>query len=302
MGVYGDVIGGRLIDNQYKNLLHRIMGSGREVTPIQGEKSRMIVGHQMRFRIKDGFPVITERDISKFFHGALGEHIGFLNGARTLDELESYGCPRFFWKRWVTKEKCAKFGLEEGDLGPGSYGAAWTAFPTAGGKPFNQVENLIRQIKETPHMRTNLITSWIPQYAVNGNEEFPRQVVVAPCHGNVHVFAYPDTGEIDIHHFFQRSGDCPVGLAFNLIQYMAFGLMVAQVTGYTMRELVYYISDAHIYESQYPFVEELLKRKSRSFPTVTLDPSITNIFDFRPEHFMLNDYDPHPAMKIPTPV
>ena len=94
----------------------------------------------------------------------------------------------------------------------------------------------------------------------------------------------------------------PVGVPFNIIQYAAFTLMIAQIIGYTPREYVHTISDAHIYESQYALVEELLKREPRKLPTVTLNPSIMDIMDFRPEHFTLSDYDPHPSMKIPTPV
>lgn len=103
-------------------------------------------------------------------------------------------------------------------------------------------------------------------------------------------------------HHFQRSGDMPTGIPFNIIQYAAFTLMVAQYMDYTPRELVFTVSDAHIYERQYANVEELIKREPKKLPTVTLDPSIKNILDFRPEHFKLADYDPHPAMKVSTPI
>jgi thymidylate synthase len=126
--------------------------------------------------------------------------------------------------------------------------------------------------------------------------------VVAPCHGWLHVLVFPDTKEISVHHF-QRSGDIPVGVVFNFVQYASFLMMIAQVLGYKAKELVYTISDAHIYESQFSMVEKLLKRESRAFPTMTIsDTSITDIMDFRPEHFVISDYNPHPAMIIPTPV
>ncbi|MES2471165.1 MAG: thymidylate synthase [Patescibacteria group bacterium] len=289
----------RTIDTQYRDLLTKILNEGTEVNPIHGIKSKMILGHQFRFDMKNGFPMITERDLSgKFIAGALGEHIAFLHGAHTHEELSKFGCP--WWDRWVTPEKCAIFGLEAGDLGPGSYGAAWATFPTAEGEPFNQIKHLIKQIKDMPFLRTHLVTPWIPQYTLQ-HKELKRKVVVAPCHGWMHVLIFPETNEMSLHHF-QRSGDIPVGVPFNMMQYAAFLMMLAQVTGYKPKEYVHTFSDAHMYENQYEKVKELLQREPRRFPTVTLDPNIKDIFDFRPEHFTVTDYEPHPKMLIPTPV
>lgn len=290
----------RQSDSQYHDLLRRIMEEGRDVMPIHGIGARSIVGHQLRFRMDNGFPLITERDASKILPGALGEHIGFLNGARTLEDLKKYGMPAVFWDKWVTKEKCAVFDLPEGDLGPGSYGAAWASFPTAEGEPFNQIAHVIQQIKERPFLRTHFVSPWIPQYVIQ-HEGLTRKVVVAPCHGWIHIFTYPDTKEVVIHHF-QRSADVPIGLVANITQYAAFGMMLAQVIGYRMTELVHTLSDAHIYHNQFDSVQELLKREPRPFPSVALDPNITDIFEFRPTHFALSEYDPHPKMIIPTAV
>lgn len=291
----------RTVDTQYHDLLTRIMRTGREVSPVQGEKAKMVVGHQMRFDMRNGFPLITERDMSgPFLKAALGEHIAFLNGARTQEQLMAFGCK--FWDRWVTKEKCDIFGLPEGDLGDGSYGAAWASFPTAEGAHFNQIEHVIKQITERPYLRTHIITPWVPQYVIQ-HSALTRKTVVAPCHGWIHVLTFPESKELAIHHF-QRSADVPVGLAFNIVQYAAFGMMVSKLIGYEMVEYVHTLSDAHIYESQYEKVEELLTRESRRFPTMTLEgDAIEKITDFRPEHFVLGtDYEPHPKMLIPTPV
>lgn len=290
----------RVPDTQYKELLKRILKEGREVKPIHGEKAYMILGHQLRFNLENGFPLLTERDLSHLFKGALGELIAFLNGARTIDELEKYGCPRAFWARWVTKEKCDIFGLQEGDLGDGSYGVAWGAFPTENEGPFNQIEHVVKQLIERPFLRTHFISPWIPQHTIQ-HEGRTRKVVVAPCHGWVHILAFPETKELSIHHF-QRSADVPVGVAFNLVEYAALAMILSQIMGYRATEFVYTLSDAHIYESQIPYVKELLEKESRPFPTVTLDKSINNIFDFRRDHFTLSDYDPHEKMVIPTPV
>lgn len=290
----------RTPDHQYHDLLKRIMEEGRDTMPIHGIGARGVVGHQIRYKMENGFPLITERDASKILPGALGEHIGFLNGAHTLEDLKKYGMPAIFWDRWVTKEKCEVFGLPEGELGPGSYGAAWGSFPTAEGEPFNQIAHVVQQIKERPFLRTHFVSPWIPQYTIQ-HEGLTRKVVVAPCHGWIHIFTYPDTKEVVIHHF-QRSADVPIGVVANITQYAAFGMMLAQVIGYTFTELVHTFSDAHIYHNQFDSVKELLAREPRPFPTVTLDPSVTNIFDFRPTHFTLTEYDPHPRMVIPTAI
>src|SRR3989344_6355912 len=189
----------RTPDSQYQDALRKIMTEGREVVPIHGQKTKMIAGLQLKYKIDNGFPVITERDLSgKFFTGALAEHVAFLNGARTQKELEAFGCK--WWDRWVTPEKWAAFGLEPGDLGDGSYGAAWASFPTKEGKPFNQIAHVIQQITERPYLRTHFISPWIPQYTIQ-HEGLTRKVVVAPCHGWIHIFAFPDTKELVIHHF-----------------------------------------------------------------------------------------------------
>jgi thymidylate synthase len=289
----------RTPDAQYQNLLRKILEEGTEVLPIHGEKAKMLVGQQLRYKMENGFPVITERDLSgSFLTGALAEHIAFLHGARTQAELEAFGCK--WWSKWVTKEKCDIFGLPEGDLGDGSYGAAWASFPTKEGVPFNQIKHLVQQIKERPYLRTHFLSPWIPQYTLQ-HEGLTRKVVVAPCHGWIHILAFPETKEIVVHHF-QRSADFPVGVPFNIIQYAAFGLMLAQEIGYSLREVVYTFSDVHIYESQFDKVKELLTREPKRLPTVTIDPSIKDIFEFRPQHFTLTDYEPHPKMLIPTPV
>lgn len=290
----------RTPDRQYHDLLKNILENGTDVKPIQGEGSRMILGAQMRFDLRNGFPMMTERDLSgRFMVGALGEHFAFLHGARTQEELKTYGCA--WWKKWVTKERCDIFGLPEGDLGPGSYGPAWTAFPTAEGEPFNQIEHVVKQIKERPNLRTHIISPWIPQYTLQHSGLPPRKVVVAPCHGYLHILVFPETKQISVHHF-QRSGDVPVGVVFNIIQYAAFTMMIAQATGYTPKELVYTISDAHIYESQFEHVKQLLEREPKPFPTMYLDSSVKDLLDFKPDHFTLSDYTAHEAMVIPTPV
>jgi thymidylate synthase len=297
----------RAPDTQYRDLLRRILHGGELAPTIHGEDALKIIGHQMRFPMANGFPLITERDLASAssrtgrpspFHQAIGEICAFLNGAQTQADLESFGC--FWWDRWVTAERCAEFGLPPGDLGPGSYGAAWRRFPT-GGKPFDQVAALLRGIRERPESRYHEITPWIPHLAL-GDERSPRRVAVPPCHGWVHVHPNPRTREMTLVAR-QRSADVPVGLVFNLIHYGALLLMLAQTAGYAPRELVYWIDDAHIYESQIDAASEMLETEPQRLPTVAMDPSVDDLFAFRHRHFTVTDYTPQLGpRRIPTPL
>lgn len=300
----------RSLDTQYRRLLKRILTYGIRVGTKMDEDAKMILGQQMRFELANGFPIVTERDLVSAPEGgrsqfamAVGELCAFLNGARTLEQMKKFGCG--WWAPWVTEEKCAKRGLATGDIGPGSYGAAFHDFPTADGGTFNQVQHLVEQIAEMPELRTHILTPFIPQYLGRGKGK-QQKVTVVPCHGLVHVMVNPREKTLSLHHF-QRSADAPVGLVFNLIQYAALTLMLAQVTGYNAKELVFTTSDTHIYiggeNDQTKDVEEMLATAPQRFPTVTLDPKVSNIFDFRAEHFNVTEYKPQlRRRRIKTPV
>lgn len=295
----------RVPDTQYRNLLNTILNEGEKMMPIHGAPAWRLEGYKMVFDMENGFPIITERDMSRNAMGAIGEIIGFINGAETIDELEKFGCPRVFWEETVTEKKCADFGLEPGHLGPGSYGPSFTSVPTPYGKPFNQIDNLVNQIKKMPHLRTHLVNPWIAYYTCAGNDEFPRKVVTAPCHGWLQVMVYPENGTFTLHHT-QRSGDCPVGVPGNIAQYAAFGLKLERVLGYQykFKRYIHYIIDAHIYEPQLEYVYELLKDEPRIFPTLDLieHAPTERLQDFRREHFLLSEYNPHirSFKRIPT--
>lgn len=291
----------RTIDRQYPNLLQQIMDHGQVVKPIQGGEAKMVVGAQFHYKMENGAPVDTLRDLSgNMFYGTLAEEIGFLNGAETLEELQAFGMPKIFWERWVSKEKCAIFGLKEGHLGPASYGGIWTKMPTRDGGTFNQIRALEEGIRERPYLRTWHITPWYPPeiFGPHGT----RKVVVAPCHGDLHILANPETKEITVHHY-QRSGDLPVGAVLNIIQYTAFGLMLAKLIGYKFVELVQTFSDVHIYDCQYATVEDMLTNEvSHPFPSIVLTSDATRMEDYRTHDFQLLDYTAGKKRKIPTPV
>ncbi len=282
----------RTPDEQYRKLLQEIIDTG-EVTPSQQEVDALtVIGpRSLHFKLANGFPIITERKISKKIWGqAIGEILGFINGARTQEELERYGCN--WWTSWVTEAKCHKRGLETGDMGPGSYGAAFHDFPTSEGSTYNQFKNIIEQIKEFPHLRTHFISPWIPQYTIRG-EGKQQKVVVCPCHGWIHIRIINNKLTL---HMFQRSSDTPVGLPANLAQYAALTMMIAQATGYEAYEYVHSFSDAHIYVDQLHQVKEMLGREPKVLPVMKLNPKVKDLFEFRVDDFELTEYDPHPGI------
>lgn len=286
------------IDTQYRDLLKNVLDNGVTLPSQQGVAAKMIFGNcPMKFRLSEGAPVITERDVSAFFATPIGELFAFINGARTQKQLEAFGCK--WWAHWVTKEKCQKRGLETGDLGLGSYGVAFHDFPTSEGESFNQFTYLIKQIKEQPQLRTHFVTPWIPQYIyrVDGRQQ---KVVVCPCHGWLHFRVI--NGELSLH-MFQRSGDLPVGVPANLIQYSALLLAVAHITGLKPGEYIHTISDAHIYLDQLEAVKTMLSRPPLPLPKIVLKNPPDDLFAFRAHHFALKNYHPHSAIKgIPAAV
>ena len=288
------------------------MEKGRWITPIQNERARMITGATLRYDIGNGFPLLTERDLTapiksrnwpSILDQAVAEIAAFLNGARSADEYEAWGC--FWWReRWLNEKKCADFNLAPGDNGPGSYGAVLTNLPTHDGepyfgKPYNQVEAIQQSMRGFPAMRTHVLTTWFPPYVYAGEN---RRVVVAPCHGTVFQFQIDiERKELRTVHI-QRSADLLVGVVANIIQWNLVGLAWAKIAGLTYVEHVHFFHDPHIYEGQLPKLEQLLSREPQPFPTVTLDDAISDLRDIRPAMVKVEDYNPHPSMFIPTPV
>jgi thymidylate synthase len=288
-------------DVQYRERLRATLASTDYVqdTP-QDEGARTLFGElaPMVFPVSNGAPFITERDISDHWRAGIGELLGFINGATTHETLSrEYGVT--WWKRWVTEAKCKKIGVPAGDIGPGSYGGAFHDFPMPDGSGFNQISHLVRQLRN-PDMhkrRTIFVSPWIPFY--NGWGDGLQKATVSPCHGWMHFRVME--GKLRLH-MFQRSADLPTGVPFNMVQYFAFLLAVAQVTGLEPAKYCHSFSDAHIYDRQVDNVHLLMKRERRAFPVLRLDPGVQKIEDFRPHHFVLEEYTPHPAMAMPTPV
>jgi thymidylate synthase len=286
---------------QYQDMLRTIRESGVRVETKQGEAALAVAGVQMRFPMAHGAAVITERSIATFYRKAIGELCAFINGARTLSELEAFGCN--WWDPWATESKTRSRGLEPGDLGPGSYGHAFHNFTTDldGDDPgFDQLPHVIEKLRDLPLDRTALLSPWIPQ-ANHRTAAVKSRNTIAPCHGWVHFLVFGDKLHV-IHN--QRSGDTPIGVPSNMAQYTALGLMVEHLTGYEFAEYVHWIQYAHIYANQLPHVDAMLEREPRRLPTLSLNEAgrtVTDIHEFRAEHFELTDYDPHPAInQIPV--
>lgn len=294
-----------MIDTQYRKLLQEVLDQGICSTAQQGTDTISLIGAKpMRFRLADGFPVITERNMAPEFKNgkptvwqqAIAEIIAFINGARTQKELVEFGC--HWWEPWVSEAKCKKRGLETGDLGPGSYGAAFHDFPTSEGETINQFALMLQQMRERPHLKTHFISPWIPQYTarVKGRQQ---KVVVCPCHGWVHLRVFDNKLVL---HMFQRSGDVPVGVPSNMIQYAALTMMIAAVLDLEPYEYVHTISDAHIFVDQIPAVKQMLEREPRQLPTMTLASVKKDLFAYRYTDFALSNYHPHPGIKMPVAV
>ncbi len=282
----------RTPNGAYRRSLRTILRKGRWVkdTP-QGMPALTCFGQlaPMEFDLRNGIPLITERSMKNFWQKPIAEIIAFVNGARTLDEIKAYGCD--FWESY--RGKGADFGLDPDDMGPGSYGAVFHDFPMPDGKTFNQFAHAIEQIRNFSHIRTIKVTNWVPYYIGRGGHQ---KAIVTPCHGDLQ-FRVMD-GELHMS-MVQRSADVPIGVPSNMLQYGALLLMMAQVTGLKAGTYSHYLIDAHIYENQIKGVKRLVRRKSKPFPILKVDPGVKDLFSFRVGHFTLEEYDPDPGIKIP---
>jgi thymidylate synthase len=280
----------------YRDMLQAILDGGTRVQTKQGVDALALAGVQMRFPMAHGAAVIVERSIKGFARKAIGELCAFINGARTLEQLAEFGCD--WWAPWASEQKCASRGLAPGDLGPGSYGHAFRHFTTefdGDDAGFDQFGALVRKLRDLPDDRTAFVSPWIPQ-ANHREAGVKSRNTIAPCHGWVHALVFGQKLHL-VHN--QRSGDTPIGVPSNMVQYNALGLMLEHLTGYELVEYVHWIQYAHIYVNQVEQVREMLAREPRPLPTLRLNDAgraVTDIHDFRGEHFEIADYDPHPPI------
>ncbi len=288
----------RTPDSQYAEALFRSLQSGHFAGATrQGIGAYTAMQTTMDYRVANGAPVTTYRAIP-FWDRAIGELCAFINGATTLKELEEFGCN--WWGPWVSEKLTHKLGIQPGSIGSASYGAAFAKFPTLDGEPFDQFPNLVAQMLKIPDDRVHFITPWMAKENSRA-EDGLQKTTIAPCHGWVHARVLDNGDQKEIHlHLFQRSGDMPVGVPSNMVQYFALGVMLEHLTGYRFVHFYHTISDAHIYADQVPNVLEMFTREPRRLPTLCLNAEglkVKDIKAFRRGHFELTDYHPHPAIK-----
>jgi len=287
----------RVPDYQYRNLGKRLLAEGIRSETQQSRKSGQNekVTYSLPFAVshvydyKNGMPMETCRKIGK---AGMNEGFAFLNGVRNNDILnQEYDVP--FWNStFKDPEKCLKRGLAPGDLGPASY-AVLHDFPTPNGN-FNQVQAIIDQIRELPHLKTHTITTLYPPGIFRGVGKV-QQVVTVPCHGTV-INVIILGGQLYLE-MVQRSADIVVGEPHDRMIYISLWLALCYILRYEPGKLSITYLNAHYYENQREALREIISREPRPFPTITLIDPPNDIFSFRKHHFSITDYSPHAAIR-----
>lgn len=254
---------------QYLDLLQRIMNEGADKSDRTGTGTRSVFGHQMRFDLSEGFPMLTTKKLH--LKSIIHELLWFLKGDTNVRYLQENGVR--IWNEWAD---------EDGDLGH-IYGYQWRSWPDYNGGHIDQISEVIRQIKETPDSRRILVSAW--NVADLDNMNLP------PCH--LLFQFYVANGRLSLQ-LYQRSADTFLGVPFNIASYALLLMMVAQVCDLEPGEFIHTTGDTHLYTNHFEQVQLQLTREPRKLPRMKLNPEIKNIFDFRFEDFTLEDYDPHP--------
>jgi thymidylate synthase len=278
---------------QYLDLLQRILDEGTERKDRTGTGTIGVFGHQMRFDLGAGFPLLTTK--KTHLRSILIELIWFLQGRTDVQWLNERRVS--IWDEWATAEQTARFGRPAGDLGP-IYGHQWRNFGatqradgTYEDDGVDQLERVVRSLRETPWSRRHLVTGWNPREA--------DRVALPPCH-TLFQF-YVANGRLSCQ-LYQRSADVFLGVPFNIASYALLTMMAAQVCGLEPGDFIHTFGDVHLYLNHLDQAHEQLSREPRPLPTMGLDPSVRELEDFRYPHFKLQGYDPHPAISAPVSV
>ncbi|MBR4129038.1 MAG: thymidylate synthase [Bacteroidaceae bacterium] len=257
---------------QYLDLLRRIKEEGVIKTDRTGTGTKSVFGHQMRFNLADGFPLVTTKKCH--FKSIIHELLWFLKGDTNVKYLQENGVR--IWNEWAD---------ENGDLGH-VYGYQWRSWPDYKGGHIDQISQVIEQIKNNPDSRRLLVSAW--------NVAEVDEMALPPCH--LLFQFYVADGRLSLQ-LYQRSADCFLGVPFNIASYSLLLLMVAQVCGLEPGEFVHTTGDTHLYLNHMEQTDLQLTREPRPLPQMRLNPEVKNIFDFKYEDFELLNYDPHPHIK-----
>jgi len=261
----------------YLDLLQLILDRGAAKTDRTGTGTLSIFGHQMRFDLSEGFPLVTTKKLH--LRSIIHELLWFLKGETNIAYLKENKVR--IWDEWAN---------ENGDLGP-VYGHQWRHWPTAGGGEVDQIAQVIEQIKKNPDSRRLIVSAW--------NVSQIEQMALPPCH--LLFQFYVADGRLSCQ-LYQRSADVFLGVPFNIASYALLTLMVAQVTGLEPGDFVHTFGDAHLYSNHLDQARLQLSREPRPLPTMKLNPAVRSIFDFKFEDFELLNYDPHPHIAAPVAV
>jgi len=263
--------------HQYLDLMRHVLEHGHQKTDRTGTGTISVFGHQMRFDLSQGFPLVTTKKCH--MRSILHELLWFLKGDTNIKYLKDNGVS--IWDEWAD---------EHGNLGP-VYGYQWRSWPTADGRHIDQIKQVIDQIKNTPDSRRLIVSAW--------NVGEVEKMKLPPCHAFFQF--YVADGKLSCQ-LYQRSADIFLGVPFNIASYAVLTMMVAQVCNLKLGDFVHTLGDAHLYSNHLEQTREQLSRDPRPLPRMKLNPDVTDIFDFKFEDFTLEGYDPYPAIKAPVAV
>ena len=261
----------------YHDLMQLILDEGTMKSDRTGTGTKSIFGHQMRFDLSKGFPLITTKKVH--LKSIIHELLWFIKGDTNIKYLKDNGVS--IWDEWAD---------ENGELGP-VYGQQWRSWKTADGRVIDQLANVVEQIKKNPDSRRLLVVAFNP-----GEVD---KMALPPCHAFFQF--YVANGKLSCQ-LYQRSGDVFLGVPFNIASYALLTMMIAQVTGLKAGEFIHTLGDAHLYSNHFEQAKLQLSREHRPAPTMWMNPEVKSIFDFKFEDFKLEGYDPHPAIKAPVAV
>lgn len=262
---------------QYLDLLREIRDNGVIKTDRTGVGTKSIFGHQMRFNLQDGFPLLTTKKV--FLKGIIYELLWFLKGDTNIKFLTDHNV--HIWDEWAD---------ENGDLGY-VYGKQWRSWEATDGRVIDQISQVVDLIKNHPDSRRILVTAWNPAEI--------DKMALPPCHCLFQF--YVADGKLSCQ-LYQRSADTFLGVPFNIASYALLTMMLAQVCGLEPGEFIHTTGDTHIYLNHLEQVNEQLSREPRPLPKMIINPYVKSIFDFKYEDFTLEGYDPYPAIKAPVAV
>jgi len=262
---------------QYLDLLNRILSEGETKTDRTGTGTISIFGNQMRFRMDDGFPLLTTKKLH--LKSIIYELLWFLQGDTNVRYLQENGVR--IWNEWADKD---------GNLGP-VYGHQWRSWPDGKGGVIDQISNVVEMIKHNPDSRRMLVTAWNPADV--------ERMALPPCHCLFQF--YVANGRLSLQ-LYQRSADTFLGVPFNIASYALLLQMVAQVTGLKMGDFIHTTGDTHLYLNHVEQARLQLTRAPRPLPRMLLNPDVKSIFDFRYEDFQLENYDPWPHISAQVSV